>query len=60
MDAIRSGALGKLFRPDNIVFGQNGAGTESFKNTLTFSHSLHSLSLTFRNKQLYNFVLIVR
>lgn len=26
MDSIRSGPLGQMFRPDNFVFGQNGAG----------------------------------
>ena len=26
MDSVRSGPLGGLFRPDNFVFGQNGAG----------------------------------
>lgn len=26
MDAVRSGPFGKLFRPDNMVFGQSGAG----------------------------------
>ncbi|XP_069104157.1 tubulin beta-2 chain-like [Argopecten irradians] len=26
MDSIRSGAYGKIFRPDNFVFGQSGAG----------------------------------
>jgi len=26
MDSIRSGSLGHLFRPDNFVYGQNGAG----------------------------------
>jgi tubulin beta chain len=26
MDAVRSGPLGKLFRPDNFVFGSTGAG----------------------------------
>ena len=26
MDSIRSGPLGSLFRPDNFVFGQSGAG----------------------------------
>jgi tubulin beta len=26
MDSLRSGPLGKLFRPDNYVFGQSGAG----------------------------------
>ena len=28
MDAIKAGPYGKIFRPDNIVFGQGGAGTE--------------------------------
>ena len=26
MDSIRSGVMGDLFRPDNFVFGQSGAG----------------------------------
>lgn len=26
MDSLRSGPLGGLFRPDNFVFGQSGAG----------------------------------
>jgi len=26
MDSLRSGPLGTLFRPDNFVFGQSGAG----------------------------------
>lgn len=26
MDSIRAGPLGSLFRPDNFVFGQSGAG----------------------------------
>eukprot|EP00102_Acyrthosiphon_pisum_P012307 XP_008181404.1 PREDICTED: tubulin beta-4B chain-like [Acyrthosiphon pisum] len=26
MDTVRSGAYGQLFRPDNFVFGQSGAG----------------------------------
>ena len=45
MDSVRSGPLGTLFRPDNFVFGQNGAGNNwakgrellyfcLFKNTL--------------------------
>jgi tubulin beta len=28
MDAIRSSGYGQLFRPDNYVFGQSGAGEE--------------------------------
>lgn len=26
MDMVRSGPYGKLFRPDNFIFGQSGAG----------------------------------
>ena len=26
MDSVRSGPYGQLFRPDNFVFGQSGAG----------------------------------
>ena len=26
MDSIRSGPYGKIFRPDNFVYGQSGAG----------------------------------
>jgi hypothetical protein len=26
MDSVRSGPFGQLFRPDNFVFGQSGAG----------------------------------
>lgn len=31
MDSVRSGPFGQLFRPDNYVFGQSGAGTKSQK-----------------------------
>ena len=27
MDSVRAGPFGQLFRPDNFVFGQTGAGT---------------------------------
>ena len=30
MDSVRSGPFGQLFRPDNYVFGQSGAGRSSF------------------------------
>lgn len=26
MDSVRSGPFGQIFRPDNFVFGQSGAG----------------------------------
>jgi tubulin beta len=35
MDAVRSGPLGKLFRPDNMVFGQSGAGNNWAKGHYT-------------------------
>lgn len=35
MDAVRSGKLGKLFRPDNFVFGQSGAGNNWAKGHYT-------------------------
>jgi hypothetical protein len=30
MDSVRSGPFGQLFRPDNYVFGQSGAGGSLF------------------------------
>ncbi|KAJ5940780.1 Tubulin [Penicillium verrucosum] len=35
MDAVRSGPFGKLFRPDNFVFGQSGAGNNWAKGHYT-------------------------
>lgn len=35
MDAVRSGTYGKLFRPDNFVFGQSGAGNNWAKGHYT-------------------------
>jgi len=35
MDAIRGGPLGPLFRPDNFVFGQSGAGNNWAKGHYT-------------------------
>ena len=29
MDSVRSGAYGQIFRPDNFVFGQSGAGASN-------------------------------
>jgi len=34
MDSVRSGPFGQLFRPDNFVFGQSGAGNNWAKVTL--------------------------
>ncbi|CAF3630153.1 unnamed protein product, partial [Rotaria sp. Silwood1] len=35
MDSVRSGAFGQLFRPDNFVFGQSGAGNNWAKGHYT-------------------------
>lgn len=35
MDAIKAGPTGQLFRPDNFVFGQNGAGNNWAKGFYT-------------------------
>lgn len=35
MDSLRSGPLGTLFRPDNFVFGQSGAGNNWAKGHYT-------------------------
>jgi len=35
MDAIRAGPMGQLFRPDNFVFGQSGAGNNWAKGHYT-------------------------
>lgn len=35
MDAVRSGTYGNLFRPDNMVFGQSGAGNNWAKGHYT-------------------------
>ena len=35
MDAIRAGPIGKVFRPDNFIFGQSGAGNNWAKGHYT-------------------------
>lgn len=35
MEAVRMGTYGKLFRPDNFVFGQSGAGNNWAKGHYT-------------------------
>ena len=34
MEAVRAGAIGRIFRPDNFVFGQSGAGEQASKEPL--------------------------
>ncbi len=35
MDSVRSGPFGQVFRPDNFVFGQSGAGNNWAKGHYT-------------------------
>ena len=39
MDSVRSGPFGQIFRPDNFVFGQSGAG-----NNWAMGHYTEGLS----------------
>ena len=41
MDSVRSGPLGNLFRPDNFVFGQAGAGNNWAKGRKSSHPPLH-------------------
>lgn len=50
MDSVRSGPLGGLFRPDNFVFGQSGAGNNWAKGRAyihSFSRELASMTALF-------------
>ena len=40
MDSVRAGPFGQLFRPDNFVFGQTGAGNNWAKGHYTEGDSL--------------------
>ncbi|KAI4303524.1 hypothetical protein MLD38_039138 [Melastoma candidum] len=33
MDSLRTGPFGRIFRPDNFVFGQNGQGITGLRGT---------------------------
>ena len=35
MDSVRMGPFGKIFRPDNFVYGQSGAGNNYAKGHYT-------------------------
>jgi tubulin beta len=35
MDSVRNGPFGQIFRPDNFVFGQSGAGNNWAKGHYT-------------------------
>ena len=44
MDSVRSGPFGQVFRPDNFVFGQSGAGNNWAKGHYTGKHRRQQLS----------------
>lgn len=43
MDSVRSGPMGNIFRPDNFVFGQSGAGNNWAKGHYTEGESLDNV-----------------
>lgn len=45
MDSVRSGPFGQLFRPDNFVFGQSGAGNNWAKVITTCLKEINRFSL---------------
>ena len=45
MDSVRSGPYGQVFRPDNFVFGQSGAGNNWAKGHYTEGNYLELFSL---------------
>ena len=45
MDSVRAGPFGQLFRPDNFVFGQTGAGNNWAKVRLVSVSDLNSTLL---------------
>jgi hypothetical protein len=54
MDSVRSGPYGQIFRPDNFVFGQSGAG-----NNWAKGHYTEGISSFFVSNA-YNFILQIR
>ena len=47
MDSVRSGPFGEIFRPDNFVFGQSGAGNNWAKGHYTEGSLLLHIFLFF-------------
>ena len=48
MDSVRSGPLGSLFRPDNFVFGQSGAGNNWAKGRELFDPAFVAIDVRWR------------
>ena len=59
MDSVRSGPYGALFRPDNFVFGQSGAGNNWAKVTWSFELHLIILVNLSKDRMLYYSVSVV-
>jgi hypothetical protein len=54
MDSVRSGPYGQIFRPDNFVFGQSGAGNNWAKGHYTEGKNPHcNFQASFHNKKKY-------
>lgn len=53
MDSVRSGPLGSLFRPDNFVFGQSGAGNNWAKGREFRYPSISILLRIMRNRTFF-------
>ena len=55
MDAVRMGPFGKIFRPDNFVYGQSGAGNNYAKGHYTEGiHSIEHQSIGFHENFFIN------
>ena len=57
MDSVRGGPFGQIFRPDNFVFGQSGAGNNWAKGHYTEGKSYGTPKST-QTKVSYNLSLI--
>lgn len=59
MDSVRSGQFGQIFRPDNFVFGQNGAGNNWAKVKKISMVLIHCALYMYTKPQTYTFTLHV-
>ena len=51
MDSVRAGPYGQIFRPDNFVFGQSGAGNNWAKGYYTEGAELVDILLDVTRKE---------
>lgn len=51
LDTVRSGPYGQIFRPDNFVFGQGGAGNNWAKGHYTEGAELADITLDIIRKE---------